>query len=590
MTRGGFPGFFRRRAGAAKLEPIEASWGDPSETGSVWELDPTPGATVTVRAQRSALQAAPEAFHFALQLAGFATNTPDDPTAYDRSFHDKYVFWDYGDSYRFTAPEQVLSLDAADGGHRADSRYSRGPLGAHTYRSAGAYTVRVAVVEPASGIVGFATYRIGGADADTPAVRAPETVFPGARTLFVDANGLPGGYPNAPPGAIRFSNVQAAVEHMAGRAVPHRVVLERGQTHVLRSGVNLVATTTSQHSFRIEARSGPGDKPVLALDPDGFGRGGLVVLDNIRQNRPSADCDFVFSGVVFRGLWNSTTESGAAAGFILSARNGAGYFLHDDCTYSGWSIVQQFDNPTRAISWTVNDTVITNWADYGIAEGSDRSSSAILGARVSQDIDALSGGPRREPPAHNMQGPIRIAATTRSLIWATDVFSRNGWFPNGPIFETQPGIRWGDSARVPGARLACGACVMESPSNPMTLSNGDGQGPSVHVNAVLDGNVFVTGFRGFEMIGITFGGSTWRNNVLISPDVERDARLIGGIEQWANITFAFKSTPAATRRATGRRQRSFTTIHWSTCYRPGMTRGPTPTAAQRWSTTRRGSS
>lgn len=517
---------------------MTTSWGQMSEGDSIWELEPTSGVSVEINARRSNLQAAPEAFQFDLALSGFETNTLSDDAAYDPSYHDKCVFWDYGDSYQFTAPEKVQSGNL-------DSRWSRGPLGAHTYRDAGDFVVRVAVIEPSSGRVGFGTFQIGGTSANTPRVRSASEVFDGSATIFVDTNGAAGGYANAPAGAARYDNIQAAIEQMPGGAGPRRVILERGQTHVLTSSRNmaLYSTPSGPTSFRIEANSGSGDKPIVTLDGGRFGNGSLLFNDALRAgSAPNAEADIVFAGLDCRGLWDSTSESGAAVTFALAAQAGSNYTLFDDCDFSGWAIAYQSANSSRETMYTINDTAISGWQEYAVFDSSTQVSSAFTGARLMQHVDALGGGPRVSPPRHNTQGPVRFGGPKRANIWASDVFSRNGWFGQGSVYGVQPCIRFADSASRAGARLNLGGSVMESAGPVLTMANGDGNNPDTHVNALIDGNILLGGFMSTDMVVVSYGGSTWRNNYLIQPDVQRNNTSIGGFGINANVMFVFRDS------------------------------------------------
>lgn len=516
---------------------MTTSWGQMSEGDSIWDLEPTPGASVEINARRSNLQAAPEAFQFDLTLGGFETNTLGDESAYDPSYHDKSVFWDYGDSYQFTAPEQVQSGNL-------DSRWSRGPLGSHTYRASGDFVARVAVIEHSSGRVGFGTFRIGGTGADTPPVQAASDVFQGAATMFVDTNGAAGGYPNAPAGAVRYDNIQAAIQQMPSSARATRVILERGQTHVISGGRNLAMYTRplGPTSFRIEANIGDGAKPILTLNPANFSSG-FVVYDGIRfGNQPDAEADIVFAGLDCRGLWDSTTETGAPVTFVLSASDGSSYTLYDDCEFTGWAIAHQSANHSRETMYTINDTAITNWQEYAVYDSSPYVSSAFTGARMTQDINALSGGPRTNPHTHNTQGPIRFGGPKSAHVWATDMFSNTGWFPHGAIYDVQPCLRFASSGQRAGARLNLGACALESGGQPIAFANSDGSNADVPINALLDGNVFLGGWRAAAMTRINSGGTTWRNNFFVKADAQMDGASISGPSTNSNRVFEFNTS------------------------------------------------
>lgn len=509
---------------------MTTSWGQMSEGDSIWDLEPTPGASVEINALRSALQVAPEAFNFSITTAGFTTNTLVDQSVYDASYHDKYVFWDYGDSYQFTAPEKVLAANL-------DSQFSRGPLGSHTYRAPGNYIVRVAVLEPASGSVAFGEYLIGGAGEDTPAVGDPAVTFAGNRTIFVDTNGAAGGYPNAPAGADTYDNLQAAANQMPGWPI-RRVILERGQTHNFTNFKNMQVggTQDGPTSMRFEAADGPGAAPIFQVSPS---IGGLIMQDVLRQGSvPTAECDIVFSGLDIRGNWDSTTETGTAATFLLSMSTGSGYTLFDDCVVSGFGTLLQTQNTSRQIQYTLNDTVVTNWSDYAVLDGGNQSVAALTGSRIMQHVDALSGGPQGSP-RHNTQGPTRFSRPNRVNVLSTDMFSRNGWFPQGSIYDIQPCLRFATAGDHPGARLNVGGCSLESGGIVLEIYNSENGSQDNPVNAVLDGNILVGGWRSVWHVRVGYGGTTWRNNFFVLPDVERDGSSIGAPALSTSPVFGF---------------------------------------------------
>lgn len=498
---------------------MTTSWG----RASIWDQTPSAGTSVRINVARSNLRVAPEGMNFDLTLSGFDNNTPANPENPDPSFTN-YVFWDYGDSYTFTAPEQVQTANM-------DSRYSRGPLGSHTYRAAGNYVVRVCVIEPSSGKIGIGTLNIGGASADTPAVGDPDTLYTGAATLFVSTNS---DFTNKPAGAAEYTSVQSAVSAMISATAPRRVMLERGQTHTATgvfSNRSYGTVTADALSFRIEARPGGGAKPIFTTTHTG-----LQINDSVRNgSNPTINSDFIISGIDARGPWDSTTETGNAIDFALVGSNGSTYSCVDACEFDGWGIALYFfttDSTARSI---INDTIITNWQNYGYYEASAQSFLAVTGCRIAQHVDALGGGPRNAPKLYNHHGPIRCGRTPKALFWASDLFSNTGWFQQASIFDPQPALRVVSEPRK-GARFNVGACVLESGGVPLAIAN-SAASLDQPVNGLVDGNLLLGGWRSGQFISMQYGGCTIRNNFLVKANVQRNGSAVGGPSRYVSQGF-----------------------------------------------------
>lgn len=498
-----------------------AAWGEnPLPEGEIWDLPATPGVSVTINTQRSDHRVAPEAMFFDLGLAGFDTNTLSGEV-YDPSYHDKYVFWDYGESYMFTAPTQVLAWDAADGGNRQDSRYSSGPLGSHTFRTPGLYTVRVAVLEPASGKIGF-----GSADVS---IGNPETFYAGSNTIYVDTTG---NFANAPGGAQRFTSLAPALSAMDAAATPHRVVLENGQTFELNSMfIFRPPSRATGFSCRIEARDPNGPQPIVR--PGANWSGSSFMIDNSERDT-SVDSGMVMSGVHFEGLWDTATESGLQIDFLLLPPTGSRHAMFDRCSFSGWSMVFYPTGPRPDRLIAINDVSMTNWGNFGILDSS-QSVLAITGCAIAQDENAITGGPTNSDRTVNRHGPIRIAEPTKTLIWASDLFSSTGWSPHGSLTAVQACLRWNSSpgSSPKGCMLNMQACACECASETIRIQsqNNDVNFPPAvreSVNALVEGNIIVAGHQSRSVVETSFGGTTIRNNMIIFAEAPHDSRSIGG--------------------------------------------------------------
>ncbi|WP_147114300.1 hypothetical protein [Tateyamaria sp. syn59] len=499
------------------------AWGQVANGETVWDRPAAPGTSVEINIQRSEHQVAPEGMMFDVTLNGFDTDTL--PVGqYDPSYHDKVIFWDFGEDYTFEAPTKVADMDTADGGNRTSSRYMRGPLGAHTYRSADTFTVRVAVLEPSSGKwgQGVATVTVGD----------PDSFYRGTATLFVDPSGS---FANAPGGALQFTSIRDAWNVMANARRASRIVLERGQDYTISpSDISLYQPSgAASVSLRMQARpsTGPSDAAKPVVQATGFaGQEANVFYDNSVGNSASASSGTVFSDIDFRGQWNAINESGVRLTFYQVASGGSGptSVTFDACNFTGWGItLYGSDWPSgRGVTnrvATYNDCTITEWGGYGILEAS-QSSHAITGCRIAQNPNAQAGGDRTNEP----NAPIRITDPWRSVISACDLFSLNGWARWGGISATQPCVRWNTSARHAGARLNVQSCAMEAAWTPLSINSQNAGTARNLVNALVEGCILIAGFQSRAIFEVSHGGSTIRNNMAIFAPVSHNSGSIGG--------------------------------------------------------------
>lgn len=499
-----------------------ASWGEVStaeQDSSIWDEDQAPGTNIKINVIRSAHRVAPEGAYFTLTLSGFDTNTLP-LGGYDPSYQDKYVFWDYDDAYEFVAPAQVLALDAVDKGNRRNARYSRGPLGSHVFRAPGMYTVRVAVLEPASGKISFGSVNVNVGD--------PDTFYSGQATLFVDTSQS---YKNAPANAQLFRNIDDALTAMQQATTPHRVMLERAQVHTISSPFDYrPPAASSATSLRIEARDGDGAKPIIragARIPDGD----ILILDNSVRNVPSSvDTGTVIRGVDFQGSWDPTSLSGRSIDcYVFNGIHSCRHAVIDACDFSDWG--RTFftrnaggDVPDRTIFF--NDVSISGWTTCGFFGGFD-SVLSFTGCGFVQDVDAIT---RQTPSTNSTLSPIRITSARMCNLWACDLFSSTGWSAYRSIAAVQPGLRWNTSPAVTGAMLNMQACVVESGRLALSLKPQASRQARRLVNGVVEGNIAISGFQGDAVVHSAFGGMTFRNNIFVLAS-QKNSAPIGGQDQ-----------------------------------------------------------
>lgn len=497
---------------------------------TVWDLPATAGRTVTISADRSNLRAAPEHFSFDVTTTGFTSNvTAGVSGSYDPGFHNLLVFWDYGESYNFTAPTQIIALDASDGGDRQNSQFSTGPLGAHTYRTPGNHVVRVAVYEPSSGTWGQGTYRIGGASEDTPEILAASVVFPGTQTIHVDPTGT---HTNAPAGAALSTSIHSAAENMRNATLPTRCVLARGQTHTFTGSFNLaryLSSPASVLSWRIEAEDGPGADPIVTINDANFGPGSTLFNDALTAgDNPSIDSDNAFINLDLRGLWDTTTETGDSCDFLGLFDQSATYTLFDGCTVTGWKILCNVGGG-RVKNYAINDTSSTNWQYYGLSyDASQVTKADFVGCAAVQDVDALAGGPTDPENSRNNQGPMRNAASARCYISRCDIFSNTGWNASGALRLPQPCIRVLQNMTSGGKKCYIEGGVFEGGGKIVAVENSQEGNVDVNVNFRMSGPLLIAAWQTGVAIGVNYSGVTIEGGTTIVPGIDRRSTSIGG--------------------------------------------------------------
>ncbi len=457
---------------------------------------PTPGVTAKITiTRRSRLQIAPEGLFFELELDGFDTPGPQRGKIYDPQFHNLYYYWDYGDSYTYSAPDQVINKEAGQG---------FGPMGAHIYRKPGPYRVTCTIVEPATGKAAIATLDIAVGDPDRTFVRDNQTIV-------VDATGR--GLAAYPKAAVVTSPNEAlrAVHQRRNDQIPIRIILRRGQSFTSPGFGFGGNANRPQPSMHILAADEAGERPRIDFT-------GSLFWNDMQTSGNGNDKDFIWQGIDCVGGWDPRTETGTPfTGFAMFANPPQQFLLDqcvvrnfgDECIYNGGGV----NNGLR--STFINDTVITAWGSYGFLDGKPRE-TAITGSAIYQDPLANAGGPRKKPRRHNNHGGYRAAAPGRVLIHATEMYSRNDWFENNGIWGQQPNLRF-DTDGVGGGRLSVQACVFEGGNNVITFG-AERQFVNKTINALVEKSYLLASHATRYVLATGKSGITIRNNVATVPD------------------------------------------------------------------------
>jgi hypothetical protein len=457
-------------------------------TGDFWQgglnlkaaVTASSGKTATIVANRIT-GTAPAGMFFEAGTAGFAEARPD---------HDLRYRWRFGDAGEYSA----LRADHPQG---TDRNIAYGPMAAHTFETPGTYTVLVQVGDGVDIEVGSVIVT----------VTDPDEVYAGAASYVIAPGG--GSVEDAPAGALTHPTLSSAKAHAIGAGRRRaRFLFERGVAHDISGQGTFAAAQFDSLYF---GAVGTGAMPVVndTLSVDGAVSGGEVVVTGLSV-----------VGVFDPTLGNTATANGIEMG-------GAEFTTLHGLEVSGFdtNIVSQAGLANTVIS----DCSVTNWAQNGIWQsGADR--GAVIGCSVTMDAGTVA--------EYVTDGPGRLdGALGRFVLWHNDLFCAGG---AGGV--AAPCWRWNtggqqDVAGVIGFnRMEGGETVLALvPSDP---GASDRKGRLLVEKNYLLGSA-ATGQGG--VIGLTFGGTTLRNNILVLPQVVSEQ----GVDAAAMITGTVVSSDAA---------------------------------------------
>jgi hypothetical protein len=485
-----------------------------------------PGVTATINIEKraaSGVQVAPEPLMFSVDVSGFDSQPPTGGNVVDDRLHLIEYFWDFdslnaGGTYVFTAPVNVYSDAANHTSGKKNSRYARGFLASHTYRTPGTYRVSVFCVETSSGKTATATLDV--------TVGNPDTLFSGTNTIFMSPSGT---FTNAPAGAqtMTSGNIEAAYDtYVRGQqTTPKRIMLNRGESYTF-DGDNW-GIFSGQHVPTVHVVAGPGGaaKPVLNWT------GEFNWSDSGANNNKS----FVWQDIDFQGTWDSTTDSdpntGPERGAFRINENGPNIILMDGCSFDGilYSGLDAVVDNSYNHSWFWNDVAFTN-KNYGYLGGKYNVLSAT-GCRFMSDVNSLAD-------ATNNQGwNFRFSSlNSRNVIDKCDFFNRQGWSLVGSIIAVQAHVRFNaDGGTGSNSKLCVTDNTMEGGYSCISLAATSGNDDRP-VNMLVDGNYMLGSYQTVSFIETCQSGLTIRNNIMVMPEFAGSSRISNGPVAFVQLT------------------------------------------------------
>lgn len=503
--------------GPVSAGPVTApNWGTPS----VPPPGPPSGA-VTIVATRSTLQVAPDSVGFTVDLTGadFDTPAPATQTEYDQQFHKLEYFWTFGDPGTWTAPEKTLSA-------WKNRNFAYGPFVRHMFRAAGTYSVTCFIVEPSSGKTATATLDVVVAD--------PNTVFPTTRTICVNPVG-DADFSAKPTGALTFNQnslvtgdtLHTAIYNTSGLTGQDRVrvLFKAGWTGTVRCDL------TSMRSVSFGTYGGSA-KAVWNVDEATavagvapyeihacIYRGGNIPDTVIPDQR--------FQNIRLQGTFDETIHRlmdipVKTYGFNLAAA--LRYFVVD-CEFDGltgqafgYTLVVHANNPSGKAFVHLDNCAITSPGYYtlfatGTGKHDNGTEFALTGCRVVRDPDALTEFDQGQ------RALFRCSAMGKLHIRGNDMHNSDG---------VQGCLRLADADIDGLPRIVIHTNALESVGNwilqltqVVTSRPAPDTGLSTLMNALIEGNIIVGGWRTMNLISLQAAGVSIRNNLCVMQNAQR---------------------------------------------------------------------
>ena len=443
---------------------------------------------IGIEVQTAGTNVAPAAVRLtAVDPVGFTLSSPPTGTAFDPAFHEITYIWTVRDAplAAFTAPQNMVA-----GWNDPNTAY--GADVAFSFPDPGTYTIDLWCID-----------RLGTtAIAETTlTVSDPDAVYPGTQTLCLAQDG---DFAGKPSGALEFTSATALNAGITSLSSPARILFKRGEDTTLE--------ISSNENLQYIGAWGAGAPPIVRPPTRG------------RLSRPRLMQQYTVTDITFLGGWDAATETGSPSDNAFFTRDNPAscWFHYHRCRFSGFEIFE----PTPGLGAPAGsgvfftNTVVENWRDYAVFCNSvtQQTFFAIVGCRLSQNVDALNGGTKNG--LYNNHGPIRVSNLTNIYIAQTDLFSRTGWSPLTTDTADQPCIRLNSSPKAPGNSAIIERVVCEGGFFQIALEGANVSTEERDANYVLDKVLCISTSKSIQrFLGNRFGGATIRNMLAILPDV-----------------------------------------------------------------------
>lgn len=485
------------------------------------------GGTISINAERTTMQCAPDSVRFTVDLssATFDTQGPTGSEVYDARLHDLVFLWDFDDaaSGDWTAPVNVLS-------QWKNRNVAKGPFVAHMYTSPGTYNPSVLVIEPSSGKTATATLTGGNAIV----VADPDTVYAGADTIVVNPVG-DNTWTGEPSGASRVNadTITASTFDAYEADGPKRILFKRGEEFTLDQWNWFGLSNVLCGAY------GSGAKPVLNVtnvtQTVASNQGANIYIGTGYPN----GSDVRFDQVKILGDFDPTTEvdmerslqdSIPFAVFITASV----YCMMSRVDFDGiFSCAPLYGNSGTEKNMHVDDCTATNiYSNYPffMSPNSNTATSAIMtGCRIAQPPGAHDTTKESYESAFGTVSGL--SASTHSLLRFNDTSRIHvrgcDFFLTDRVHNA---IRLNSGANRDGNITNVHSNTAEGGAGFCTFS-GDpfsGAARSVVSNAIFDGNIYLGTYSTTWFMQSHSTGITARNNLAIVPDVVRSAQ--GGLD------------------------------------------------------------
>lgn len=472
--------------------------GANSATGSVPSWGQNTLASIDINTVSTTVPVAPAGIWFdAVNLAGFnVSGGPAPGEIHDPSAHEMTFIWTVRGQplANYAAPQNMVSA-------WNNPNIAYGKKVVFAFPDPGTYTIDLWAID-SEGTVGIAE--------ETIVVANSDSLYPGSLTICFSNN--PGEtWAGEKPGCQRVTTV-SGLQSAINAAAPNipRILLKRNQS---LANIDL---RLDQGQLGYLGTWGSGDRPIVHQTGDGYA---LYFRDGATM--PEFTCE----SVVFKGRWDSTTETGRPTNSALffTQKTTDCFFMVHNCVFDGFNTLSLSSRPSTHNTIIFADNVITNWRDYGVythIADNPNSRMAFIGCQIAQHPDALNGGAKNG--LFNTHGPIRYANTSTVYMAVCDLFSRCGWSGLGSDTADQPCIRsnhLGEENRY----LGLDRLVAEGGFRTLDLGGQNG-GSSGTVeqpgNYILDKVLCIASAKTISpFISAQFGGLTIRNMIGILPNV-----------------------------------------------------------------------